>query len=193
MGLENYRDLSKTGSDISAGFQFEFYCAHCSRKWKSPFKAHRMGQLSGFLARFSYLFSDMRTSVRATTGAAEVGSRGARDKALAEAQAQAASMFSVCQECKQAACADCFSPNDEMCLPCLEQSRREAHRSGEQAASAAREVARFSCPNCGTGHAGARFCAECGFDMASTHKSCPGCGTMQLRQARFCTDCGHGF
>ena len=38
-----------------------------------------------------------------------------------------------------------------------------------------------------------RACHECGFDMASTHKSCPACGATMARQARFCTDCGHAF
>ena len=51
----------------------------------------------------------------------------------------------------------------------------------------------MNCPNCQTPSQGGRFCHECGFDMASTHKSCPGCGSVMPRAARFCTDCGHGF
>jgi hypothetical protein len=55
------------------------------------------------------------------------------------------------------------------------------------------EAAAVVCPNCQTPSQGGRFCHECGFDMASTHKSCPACGATMMRQARFCTDCGHGF
>ena len=56
-----------------------------------------------------------------------------------------------------------------------------------------RQSSGMYCPNCQTASQGGRFCHECGFDMASTHKSCPGCGATMPRQARFCTDCGHGF
>ena len=32
MSLSNYRDLSTSSSDVSAGFQFEFFCEACGRR-----------------------------------------------------------------------------------------------------------------------------------------------------------------
>jgi hypothetical protein len=193
MELENYRDLSSAGSGLSAGFQFEFYCTSCSRKWKSPFKPYRMGQLTGFLSRFSFLLGGMNTAARGTAGFSDYGSRNAREEALAEATRQASALYTLCSTCKQGVCADCLDTHTNTCLPCQKKAARERASNAELEAAQASERSAHACPNCGTGNPGGRFCSECGFDMASTHKSCPGCGAMALRQARFCTDCGHSF
>ena len=193
MGLDNYKDVSASGNDISAGFQFEFSCSNCSRKWKSPFKPYRFGQITGLLTRFTFMFSDLKTAGRTSGNIADIGSRGAKEKALAEAKAQAARMFTECPECHKGVCEDCFSSRDDACLPCVEKASGKASAASRQASEAAREQSATACPNCSTASPGGRFCAECGFDMASTHKSCPGCSAMLPRQSRFCTDCGHGF
>jgi ribosomal protein L32 len=193
MALDNYRDLSSSSNDVSAGFQFEFACSNCSRKWKSPFKPYRMGQITGLLTRFTFLFSGIRDAGRASGNFADIGSRGAKQKALDEAMQRAETLYTNCSSCRQAFCGDCFSSRDDSCLPCLQKDSNQAQRAGQQAAEQAASASAHACPNCGTGNPGGRFCAECGFDMASTHKACPACGQMALRQARFCTDCGHGF
>ena len=190
MELENYRDLSSGGSDVSAGFQFEFYCTNCTRKWKSPFKPYRMGQITGLLTRFTFIFSDAKTAGRTTGNFADMGSRGARDKALADAMQHAQTLYTVCEQCNKAVCDDCWNTRERACEPCVSAS----HAQADDAQRHDREqTTAHSCPNCRASNSGGRFCAECGFDMASTHKSCPGCGVMLARQARFCTDCGHGF
>lgn len=195
MALENYRDLSSNGSDIGSGFQYEFYCTHCNHRWKSPFKPYRMGQITGLLTRFAFLFQDsgVRTAGRASNNFADMGSRGAQEKALAEAQARAQTMFTECPGCRKAVCGDCFSAREDRCKPCLAEARDEASREQRRQADLAQQGGAQSCPSCHQPHAGGRFCGECGFDMASTHKSCPTCGAMVGRQARYCTDCGHGF
>jgi hypothetical protein len=195
MALENYRDLSISGTDLNAGFQFEFYCANCSRKWKSPFKPYRMGQVTGFLSRFSFLLPDSaRTASRASGNFADMGSRGAKESALANAMAQAETLYAACSVCRSAYCSDCYDTREGMCQPCVRKQRNQADVEAAQAAEAASQTqSRLSCPNCSAASNGGRFCAECGFDMASTHKSCPNCGVMLPRQSRFCTDCGHGF
>jgi ribosomal protein L32 len=193
MELENYRDLSSSGSSVSSGFQFEFYCTSCSRKWKSPFKPYRMGQLTGFLSRFSFLFGGMNTAARGTAGLTDFGSRGAWEEALAEASRQASALYTLCSVCKKAVCADCLDSSSNTCLPCQKNIALQRSSAAEQEAARQQERSARACPNCGTDHQGGRFCPECGFDMASTHKSCPSCGAMALRQARFCTDCGHSF
>ena len=191
MALDNYRDLSVSGSDVGAGFQFEFNCNNCDRRWKSSFKPYRMGQLTGLLTRFSFIFEGTRTAGKATGNFADIGSRGAKEKAFAEALAQAQTRYTECPTCRKAMCADCFDERQDSCTRCLSEARDEQGRQErsrhDQAAS------QTSCPNCSAAHAGGRFCAECGYDMASAFKGCPTCGAMSARNARFCGDCGHGF
>jgi hypothetical protein len=193
MPLQNYRDLSTGGSDFNAGFQFEFSCASCGRRWRSPFRPYRMGQITGFLSRFAFLLPNMRTASRTTGNFADFGSRGARDKALSEAMTLAERVYRDCPECRDTVCEDCFDARKSMCKPCVEKAADAATAKQRVDEAVARDAAVLSCPNCRTPHQGGRFCAECGFDMASTHKTCPGCGAMMGRNARFCTDCGHSF
>lgn len=194
MTLKNFTDISRLDTDLSAGFQFEFSCEHCHRNWRSPFQPYRRGQIAGLLAKVApFMRLNFRVS-HAAVGVSQAGVRGAREQALAEAIALAQKLYTSCPQCQKDVCADCFDNGRQVCASCIEQARSQSrkdqalHGSSSAAASAAPR-----CPNCQTPNGGGRFCAECGFDMASTHKSCPGCGAMQLRQARFCTDCGHGF
>ena len=191
MALENYRDLSTGGTDVNAGFQFEFYCSVCNRKWKTPFKPYRMGQITGLLSRFTFLFSNAGQTSRVTATAADFGSRGAKQQALAESMAQATRLYSNCAVCDSGCCEDCLNASNT-CVACVDKGKspQGAHPSGNVAKAPG---GGHACSNCGTAGSGGRFCAECGFDMASTHKSCPGCGAMAERAARFCGDCGHGF
>ena len=193
MSLQNYKDLSTSGSDVNAGFQFEFSCAGCGRRWRSPFKPYRMGQVTGFLSRFAFLVPSLRTAGRTTSNFADFGSRGAREQALAEAMALAERVYHDCPHCHDTVCEDCFDSRKDMCKSCIEKESDAATTKRRVEEAQARDTATQSCPNCRTPHQGGRFCAECGFDMASTHKTCPACGVMLGRAARFCTDCGHSF
>ena len=191
MSLENHRELHTGGSDLDAGFQWEFHCQECDRRWKSPFKPYRMGQISGLFGRLSSLVSG-----RLGGGGdfASVGLRSAREKALEEAQQLAASRYVECSECRHAVCLDCIDNGSGVCVGCLKRARNAAAQSmGSDSRARSDGGALKTCPNCQQPHAGGRFCAECGFDLASTHKSCPACNAMALRQARFCVECGHAF
>lgn len=193
MGLDNYRDLSTSGNDVSAGFQFEFACTNCSRKWKSPFKPYRLGQITGLITRFTFLYSGAAKTGRASGNFADIGSRGARGKALAEAMQVAETKFVTCPSCLKGVCNQCFDSDADCCLPCVDNSAQKSQMAQRQAVEEERGRSATACPNCSTPNPGGRFCAECGFDMASTHKACPSCSAMLPRAARFCTDCGHGF
>ena len=193
MALENYRDISVGGSDIGSGFQFEFFCQNCDRRWKSTFKPYRMGQLTGLLNRFSFLFGDMRTAGRATGNFADMGSGGAKQKVLAEAMVRAESMYVECARCHKAVCGDCFDSRQNACVACLDGEREQSALAERQQAEKSAAQAQLKCPSCQGISSGGRFCSECGFDMASTHKSCPTCGAMTARASRFCGDCGHAF
>lgn len=189
MSMGNYRDLSTSSSDVSAGFQFEFYCEVCGETNRSAFTPYRKGQLTGWLTRFAFMFTDLHKAGRATGAFADAGASGAKADALAEAQAVAMRLYQRCETCRKWACANCWNESTGTCKDCASKAATRATYDKGQAASAGGAL----CPNCNTPTQGGRFCPECGFDLASTHKSCPGCGATMPRSARFCTDCGHGF
>jgi len=198
MALNNIRDISTPLGDIGAGFQFEFFCESCGDTWKTPFKPYRSGQAAGIFRRFGSLVNefykigavtDMVYKLGRVSGTSvEVAGGKGKAAALEEAQAMAAQRYHRCGSCHSQVCANCFDESSGLCNKC----QAAEHGGGGQGgiASAASSTA---CPNCQTPSQGGRFCHECGFDMASTHKSCPSCGVTMNRQARFCTDCGHGF
>ena len=202
MALDNYRDISSYGAN-SPGFQFEFSCSNCAKVWKTPFKPYRKGQVAGFFSSLLMTFHGVRNIGYVTRLASDAGLEGAKGDALAEAMERANTMYSVCSKCQRAACQSCFKEREGMCGNCVDQSashgRAGLGESGGGAGADGRQssgappAAGMSCPNCRSAHDGGRFCAECGFDLASTHKSCPDCGAMAMRQARYCNDCGHGF
>lgn len=188
MALENYQDISRISGELNPGFQFEFSCGVCARKWKSPYKPYRKGQFAGILTVLAQLVQRTESASRLTEGMSDAGMRSAQDSALAEAMAQAKTLYTECKVCHRAVCADCYDENAAECVACLRDARNAATPSG-----GAETGAGLACSNCGTPSTGGRFCGECGFDMASTHKSCPACAATMPRQARFCTDCGHSF
>jgi hypothetical protein len=190
MALSNYRDISTSTSDVSAGFQFEFFCERCGETSRSAFRPYRTGRLTGWLSRFTFMFTDLHKASRATGAFADAGANEARAEALAEAVAAAAQAYERCERCRKWVGRECWNGNTGSCSDC---ASRAASGAGATAGYAAGSGGGAVCPNCQTASEGGRFCHECGFDMASTHKSCPACGVTLPRQARFCTDCGHGF
>lgn len=199
--LTNYREVGKSGvSDTAAGFQFEFECASCSHTWKSPFRPYRRGQLAGLVYKFAYYLGDRGGLSRGLNVVATSGSNRARQSALDEALQLAEQRYTECPGCHKFVCEDCWDARARLCGRCRTDGGRSAKVSGNRRGTSEAEVelraeraAVPKCANCGAPMDGGRFCAECGFDVASTHKSCPSCGVLCSRGARFCTDCGHGF
>jgi hypothetical protein len=187
MSLTNYQDVGRGGQDVNAGFQYEFLCGNCSRRWRSPYTPYRRGRVAGFIYRYAYLLPGFDTIVRVLGFASETGEKQAREAALRQAIALAEPRYNECRSCQKTVCEDCWSPRTQLCEACGSKGQRSS------SAASSGGAAGMACPNCQAAFGGGRFCAECGFDMASTHKSCPGCGAMCTREARFCTDCGHGF
>ena len=196
MAMTNYRDLSTSQSDVKAGFQFEFYCEITGETWKSPFVPFRRGQLNGLVGRLTGIFYQFHGAGRVLGYAADAGAAKAKAAALEEAMEVAARRFRQCERCKKWVSAAIYDEDEGLCSSCqgrapggARQSFGDGYREEAQAESAAGP----RCPNCQTASQGGRFCHECGFDMASMFKNCPGCGATLARQARFCTDCGHAF
>lgn len=201
MGLTNYRDISAGTSDVSAGFQFEFFCEKCSEVRRSAFKPYRTGQMTGWLSRFTFLVSDLGKASRAVSAFADAGSRSAKSEALAEAKQAAEDWYQRCERCNAWVGRECWDAARSACTDCLQRASTAATAAAlfgsplHTAAPAAdpSPTASARCAHCQAPALGGRFCHECGFDMASTHKSCPGCGAMVARHMNFCMDCGHGF
>lgn len=198
--LTNYRDLSTNPGDVGAGFQFEFTCESCGDTWKTPFKPYRAGQAAGLFRRFGYIFNEF-AKISAVSdivfkigraGNTTVETTGSKPKAeaLEEAMVIARQRYEQCSSCHTWVCANCYGESTGVCNKCESKGMGSSHGGGGGAAS---DASAMACPNCQTPSQGGRFCHECGFDMASTHKSCPSCGVTLSRQARFCGDCGHGF
>jgi hypothetical protein len=192
VNFTNYREIGKSVSDVGAGFQFEFSCTNCSRTWKSPFKPYRVGQLAGLIYKLAYFFGDRASIARASGTAANIGFTGARERALNNALELAAQRYAECKSCQSVVCEECFDQRSHLCERC-NQKNVQSQRGTEDLRADGDTRAGMKCSNCSAAMTGGRFCAECGFDAASTHKSCPGCGVMCTRAARFCPECGHGF
>lgn len=196
MPLTNYRDISTPIGDVGAGFQFEFACEVCGDTWKTPFQPYRSGQAAGIFRRFAGLINEfykigavtdmISKAGRASGISVEAAGGKFKNTALVEALALAEKRYEKCASCKKQVCANCFDEQSGQCNQCHGGAQGASAQAGVSASSAV-------CPSCQTPSQGGRFCHECGFDMASTHKSCPTCGVTMSRQARFCTDCGHGF
>ena len=196
--LTNYKDISPNTGDVGAGFQFEFVCESCGDTWKSPFKPYRTGQAAGLFRRFGYIFNEFAKISAVSDIVFKIGRAGGttiettgtkpKAQALEEAIATARQRYEQCSNCHTWVCANCYDESRRICIKCETKTGGSAYGGGESPAASA-----LACPNCQTPSQGGRFCHECGFDMASTHKSCPSCSATMAREARFCTDCGHGF
>jgi hypothetical protein len=195
MAMTNYRDLSTSQSDVKAGFQFEFYCELTGESWKSPFVPFRRGQINGLVNRLTGIFYQFHGAGRVLGYAADAGASKAKAAALEEAMEIAARRFRQCERCKKWVSTAVYDEDSGLCSSCQGGmgTARQGFGDGYREEAHAEASAGPRCPNCQTPSEGGRFCHECGFDMASMFKSCPGCGATLARQARFCTDCGHAF
>lgn len=203
--LKNYRDIS-VREGTGAALQFEFYCKCCDFTWKSPPKAMKTTRALGLISRLSdlagLLGNSQARSVLIKTSSATRFASGmspadqAFKDALAAAQGLAVRYFEACTTCGDLCCDNCIVDANGQCQRCVTKAATGpsgGSYGSDHGGHAAHGGGGAACPNCQTPSSGGRFCHECGFDMASTHKSCPTCGSVMPRAARFCTDCGHGF
>lgn len=198
MSNSNYRDISTQANDLSAGFQFEFYCERCGESQRSAFSPYRRGQMTGWLSRLLFAFRDLHSASRVSGIVSDAGLVNAKAEALAQAQAAVQGRYQFCGGCQRRVGNECWNPGAQRCNDC---SGKVSHSSMSPTAAPQAQfgggspanAGGMSCPQCNTPSQGSRFCTGCGFDTASIHKACPACGAVLPRQARFCNDCGHGF
>ena len=71
-------------------------------------------------------------------------------------------------------------------------ARERAEEVGK-ALAAKVDVAREStnaCPRCKAMTKGAKFCPECGYDLAGARTTCAHCQAVMPAGTKFCTECG---
>lgn len=114
------------------------------------------------------------------------------DRAFEDGQEEAKAHFGRCTVCNRWACKYCF---DETEKACKEHSSRAlaATTAAITAATATTTAAtaaggKISCPHCHASVQKARFCGECGAQIAGA--SCPGCGKQAEPGVKFCGECG---
>ncbi|HEX5418054.1 MAG TPA: zinc ribbon domain-containing protein [Chloroflexota bacterium] len=195
----NYSDNSD-----SAGFQFEFSCAHCGNAWRSPYERFVASTASSVLDTAGGLLGGIFGSASRITGEIrDQQYRSARDDAFKRASAQAQDHFHRCRRCTSYVCSECFNPNLNLCTSCAPSIEEEANtaareteielaRAKAQAAvqSGKRQTdGNVVCPGCQSRVPQAKFCAECGQPLTLTG-ACRGCGTQLAPGAKFCPECG---
>lgn len=204
---DNYQDLSQSDG-VDAGFQFEFYCERCNDRWRTPFKAYRSGQASGWASKASGFFGGLLGEASsALEGVAQAGWHGARDDAFRDAIEQAKAHFHRCAGCHQYVCGPCFDSAGGLCRNCapdvevaIATARAQGEIQGASETATAEGVARgqkrdvrsarqFVCPECSAETHGAKFCPECGHKLATT-TSCGGCSAALQPGTKFCPECG---
>lgn len=204
---DNYSDLC-IQQGVNAGFQFEFFCERCNDTWRTEFVPFRSGQASGWLGKAAGMFGGVLGGVgEAAEGLAQSGWGKARDEAFKEAVGQAKEHFHRCGKCFQYVCDTCWNGDRGLCLNCAPDAEVEVESAmvqGELEAAREKGIAagrergqkidtgkkrQLVCPKCKTETHGAKFCPECGFQMAVKGK-CSGCGAEMSPAAKFCPECG---
>src|SRR5215212_9725052 len=104
MSLTNFQDISKAGSSVNAGFQFEFYCANCSRKWKSPYAPYRRGRFSALFYKYAYFLPYYGKAAKVLGFVSDTGEKRARESSLQEALVLAEARYADCTVCKKTVC-----------------------------------------------------------------------------------------
>jgi hypothetical protein len=203
----NYRDLSNA-SGVDAGFQFEFYCQRCSDRWRTHFKPYRSGQASGWLQKGAGMFGGLLGNASSLfSGMAQAGWHSARDDAFTEAVAAGKAHFNRCGNCHGYVCTPCFDGATGLCFNCapnvkvaITQARARGEVRGASELAEAegqargtrrdvREDMQLVCPQCRAETHGARFCPQCGHQMAQKVQ-CGSCSAALQPGTKFCTDCG---
>jgi hypothetical protein len=203
----NFLDLSQSAG-VDAGFQFEFYCQRCNERWRTTFKPYRNGQASGWIQKGASIFGGLLGNASTVAnGWAEAGWHTARDEAFTEAVASGKAHFNRCGNCHHYACGPCFDSVAGLCFNCapnvnvaIAVARTQGEVQGASANAneegvrrgAARSVVQplqLVCPECRAETHGAKFCPECGHQMAQ-QAQCVACPTMLQPGTKYCTECG---
>jgi hypothetical protein len=203
---DNYGDISVQGG-ANSGFQFEFHCERCGDAYRTPFKAYRKGQASGWISQAAGMFGGLLGQAdSAVDQLAQAGWKSAWDEAFKESVVEAKGHFKRCARCFQHVCAKCYNAQMGLCMNCAPDAEVElqaAKAAGKaQGAAEVGQLAGYNvgtgmdtkrerqlvCPDCGAATKGAKFCPECGTKLATTVRC--SCGNECEPGTKFCPECG---
>ena len=124
------------------------------------------------------------------------------EKAFAMAQNEAKQHFHRCHKCHSWVCDTCFNDEVGLCAECApranveiaaaraDKMKRDIWDKADQTQVFQGEIEQKTtfCPNCGKPAGNAKFCTNCGSNLAQN--TCPTCGAENDPSVRFCGECG---
>lgn len=210
--IESFDDLSN-----ERGFQFEFFCEHCRKSYRTEFveseyyKSTKRKRNAGAAASFiGSLLGDVGSAIggKIDEGLTSINDHTdeslydeEKEAALMAAQEEAQKRLFQCKACECWFCEDCYNEKAKMCTNCYNdkvqrdreerECREEEERAREEEERAREEEeARQFCPNCGEEiPAGMMFCGQCGTKIGAM-KTCPKCKKKNALNMQFCGYCG---
>lgn len=121
----NYHDLS-----TDTGYQFEFFCDHCGKGFRSGFQGPFTGRASHILNATNQIFGGVlgTMSTVAHPGRDATWER-AHDKAFLEAVEELSSSFIQCPLCQKWVCREnCWNLKKGLCTDCAPDSGSESEK-----------------------------------------------------------------
>lgn len=202
--IEGYDDLSN-----ERGFQFEFFCAHCRKNFRTEFtesqyyNSTKRRRNTGAAASFiGSLFGGAGEALgnKIDEGYSSIndhtdGSRYDEEKeeAFMRAQEEAQKVLFRCEECGEWFCADCYNKKARLCDNCYrdrtererdERREREEERRQQEEERREREEERRREEE----EAARVFCPNCGEEIPKGMKFCGACGT-RMDAMKTCPKC----
>lgn len=202
--IECFDDLSN-----ERGFQFEFYCEHCRKSYRSEFvnskqygsekRKRNAGAAASFIGN---LFGGVASNVgnKIDEGLTSINdhtddSRYDKEKeaALLKAQTEAQKFLHQCKQCEAWFCDDCYVEKTGMCQNCDEDRKnrereerewREEERRNREQEAKEREAERLA----EEAEARRQFCPNCGEEIPEGQMFCGQCGT-KVNAMKTCPKC----
>lgn len=200
----NYTDHS-----TDMGFQFEFFCDRCGNGFMSQFRPNKIGMVGEAARGLGSVLGGVFG--RASSGSYELDrmTRGkAHDDAFAQAITELKPLFMQCQRCGTWVCKDvCFNYEAGLCANCapkregeVEAAKSDAFRYQIQQKAMETDMVGsvdlsrkqvVTCPRCNAATGGAKFCPNCGLNLAPQPTNCPACQAPVAPGVKFCGNCGN--
>lgn len=202
--IECFDDMSN-----ERGFQFEFFCEHCRKSYRSEFvssKAYNSekrkrntgaaasfigGLFGGIASAVGDKIDQGLTSINDHTDDSQYDSE--KEAALLKAQAEAQKVLFQCKECEAWFCEDCYNSKTQMCENCdeavKERERDERRQREEERLDREREEREREEERRQQEEEESRvFCPNCGAEIPEGMKFCGQCGT-KMDAVKTCPKC----
>ncbi len=203
--VKNYQDHS-----TDMGYQFEFFCDRCGNGFMSQFHPNKLGAVGEVARGLGNVFGGFLGRAAGASDNVDRLMRGkAHDDALAQATSEIKPLFNQCQRCGTWVCKNvCFNNEVGMCANCapkkegeieaaksaafVQQVQQKAYETDFVADVNLNQQRVVTCPRCGSGTGGAKFCPSCGLNLVPAQETfCTACGNKTTPGMKFCGSCGN--